>query len=233
MSYVPVSPHWFADEVASKYHAGLKYQYFADMDFLAHSPSWIGLLPRLLSTYDIGEDFSFSIEARVSGVRPEVLRILTNAGLSTVKLGVEGATDNLLKLYKKGTSMSEVARSIRTIKSFGLKTVVYLLLGHPEAKISDYEESLHNARALEADYYVINLACPYKGTQLYNMVEQQLIDAGLIKDGIEHGMTHLSDDLRRFWNIPQLLFDSYLNLSRTTTKEDHGVGQKRYVENIL
>lgn len=227
------SPSWFAEEVQYRYDLGIHYQYFSDMDFFQKSDTWINSWKNLMrSAYEV-PNLSFSLEARASNVTKDKLLMLKEAGLTTVKIGLEGATDKLLTLYEKGATMRQVQRSIELIHGLDLKLVVYLLLGHPEATTQDYQESFWNANDLGADYYVINVACPYQGTKLFKMVESELVEAGLFKDGIERGFTHLSDDLRQFWKIPPKLFDDYLQLSARTTKEDHGVGQKRYVRNIL
>jgi radical SAM superfamily enzyme YgiQ (UPF0313 family) len=229
------SPSWFADEVSFRHSKGIRYQYFADMDFLSHSVEWLKSWSSLVTMghQDLG-GLSFSLETRASNVTRDKLHLLKRVGLTTVKIGLEGATENLLHLYKKGVSISQVRNSISLIKEFDLKLVLYLLLGHPLAVPDDYKASLEIARELQADYYVINIACPYRGTELYRLVKDDLEKAGLIKDGIERGFTHLSDDLRKFWRIPEDLFEEYLKLSAGTTKEDDGVGQKRkYVRRIL
>jgi radical SAM superfamily enzyme YgiQ (UPF0313 family) len=231
---VSCSPVWFADEVAYRYSLGIHYQYFADMNFLDKSDVWIKSWKNLIKTNYHLPKLTFSLETRADSVTSDKLLMLKKAGLTTVKLGLEGATNNLLQLYRKGITMSQVDRAVSIIRDLDLKLVLYLLLGHPGATPDDYKASLVRAKEIGADYYVINIACPYQGTELFRMVKDQLEEAGLIKDGIEHGFTHLSDDLRNFWHIPEDLFDEFLQLSANTVKEDHGVTQKRsYTRNIL
>jgi radical SAM superfamily enzyme YgiQ (UPF0313 family) len=226
------SPAWFTSEVENRYKLGIKYQYFSDMDFLGHSYQWLSIISRNIGSRLL-KKLSFSIEARADRIHPTRLDLLKEIGLTTVKIGVEGASDLLLSLYQKGIKFAQIQNAVQLLKEKKLKTVVYLLLGHPSATPDDYWIALDNARKLQADYYVINLACPYKGTQLYERVKDKLLADGLIQDGIEHGFTHLSDDLRQFWGISEDLFEQYLQLSASTIKEDQNKQNRQYVRNIL
>jgi len=230
--YVIRSPESFALDVKTRQaKLLLDYFYFADMSFFSHTEEYLQALAKEFTEWQ----FKFTCEARVHEVTPKKLDLMKQFGLRTVKLGVEGASDELLTLYKKGTTVAEVKEKVQMIHDFGLRVVVYLLLGHPKATKEMYSEALSTAVSLDGDYYVINVACPYIGTPLWEICDtDRLRKMGLIRDGIEFGFTHLSHDLLDFWGIPLDLFESYMLLSGTRKKEDEAVaGVKRYVRKIL
>ena len=233
-TYVDQSPSVFVKEILWRMSMGIKQLYFADMDFFGHSDAWLAEFYNLMQQKGL-QELTWSCEARAESISPMKVRNMKKVGLRTVKIGVEGASSRLLNLYNKGTTMFRVMRACTTVKEEGVKLVCYLLLGHPDATEEMYVTGLQNAKELQADHYVLNVACPYVGTPLYGMIDKiKLKEMGLIDEsGIEHGFTHLSHDLLKFWGIPLGLFEEYLELSMPEKKEDAGVGGRKFVRRIL
>jgi len=226
-----LSPVEFARDVKNRVESGINYQYFADMTFTAHSMEYLQSLANLLR----GVDLSFSIEARVAEITESKLMLMKSFGLSTVKIGVEGGTQRLLDLYNKGITIEDVEKKVKIIRDCGLKLVVYQIIGHPYAEESDYVEGFNFVESLHADYYVVNVSCPYVGTELFKLCDHdKMVADGLLVKGIEHGFTHLSHDLLRFWGVSDHVFEDYILLSARTVKEDENVANvRRFVRNIL
>ena len=109
-------------------------------------------------------DTSWTAFARPDLADDELLGAMARAGCHTVILGVESASEELLRLYRKGVSCSEVAGAVARAKRHGLRTVGTFIVGLPEDTRESLEASLRLAIELELDFMSLNVAVPRFGT---------------------------------------------------------------------
>lgn len=65
------------------------------------------------------------------GLSRELLEAMKEAGCRGVALGVEAATDEMLRSYRKGFTQRDIARTVGDLRALGLPFMMFLLFGGP------------------------------------------------------------------------------------------------------
>lgn len=153
---------------------------------------------------------TWTCEVRADTANLDVFKAMKDGGCSTVKVGLEVGTDRMLKEIKKGITLEQVRHCAELLHEVGLPFTVYLMVGFPGMTVQDHLDTLEFAKSLDASHYTVSITAPYPGTELYDMVIDDLVAAGIDP---EMSLVHSSDDLRRFWGVPRDVVQAYLDLS--------------------
>lgn len=119
----------------------------------------------LCSALEARGDLSWTAFTRPDRADDELLRAMSRAGCHTLILGVESASDELLKLYKKGYTASVVGGAFRRARAHGLRTVGTFIIGLPQETEASLASTLELAVALDMDFMSLNMAVPRFGTE--------------------------------------------------------------------
>jgi len=65
------------------------------------------------------------------GLSRELLGVMKEAGCGGVALGLEAATDEMLKSYRKGFRQRDIARTLDDLRAVGMPFMMFLLFGGP------------------------------------------------------------------------------------------------------
>jgi len=79
---------------------------------------------------------------------PESFQMLKAAGFGTIRFGVDGWCDHVLRLQRKGYNMKIVEQNLRDCKGAGLRTSVNMVIGVPGETDEDVEETISNVLRL-------------------------------------------------------------------------------------
>jgi radical SAM superfamily enzyme YgiQ (UPF0313 family) len=115
---------------------------------------------------------------RADILKAEDLDLWKRAGCHTLMMGVESASPEMLKHYKKGYKADEVADGLQMVRDAGIRTVGTFILGLPEDTRESIEATTRLACALPLDFASFSVAVPRFGTPL----RAQAREAGLIDD---------------------------------------------------
>lgn len=122
--------------------------------------------------------FGWVTYSRVDLVNEEVLSAWREAGCHTLIFGVEFASPELLKRYRKGYKPQQIADGLELTRRTGIRTVGTFILGLPEDTKETLDMTIRLACELPLDFASFNIAVPRHGTPL----RQQAKDQGLIED---------------------------------------------------
>ncbi|MBN1908428.1 MAG: radical SAM protein [Pirellulales bacterium] len=128
----------------------------------------IGKLPRKIQ---------FSVESRIDLMRPEVLRVLRSVGLTSITVGIETPSEDLLRRYRRAPVQDDRQREfIDQCRRLGIRTVAGFMIGFPE----DTEESIRGvlsyAKMVGPTYANFNVVTPYPGTEFFEEMKDQIVD---------------------------------------------------------
>jgi anaerobic magnesium-protoporphyrin IX monomethyl ester cyclase len=123
-------------------------------------------------------DLGWVTYTRVDVVDEEVLAAWRDAGCHTLIFGVEFASPEMLKRYRKGYRPKQIEEGLALTQRMGIRTVGTFILGLPEDTIESIEATTQLACDLPLDFASFNVAVPRHGTPL----RQQARDTGLIDD---------------------------------------------------
>jgi anaerobic magnesium-protoporphyrin IX monomethyl ester cyclase len=141
---------------------GVREVFFMDQTFGVRRERALELCEALAARGDL----SWTGFTRPDTADDELLAAMARAGCHTVILGVESASDELLRLYRKGYDASSAAGAVRRARAAGLRTVGTFIVGLPEDTRESLDDTLRLAQELELDFMSLNVAVPRFGTGL-------------------------------------------------------------------
>ena len=84
----------------------------------------------------------FSFECRVTDVDPDLFRLLKEAGLDRVFLGVEAMNQRQLDFFNKKVAVEDNRRALRVIDELGLDVVIGMIMFDPDTTVAELEANL-------------------------------------------------------------------------------------------
>ena len=84
----------------------------------------------------------FYVDIRIDCIDEELLKLLMKAGLRSLFVGIESASNNILANIKKGYQIEKVTQIIKLLKETGIKFRIGTLLAEPNCTIDDIESTL-------------------------------------------------------------------------------------------
>lgn len=108
----------------------------------------------------------------------EFFHTIKQAGFTVLRFGVDGWTDHVLRLQRKGYSMRTVEQNLRDCNRAGLLAAVNMVIGVPGETEDDVEESIRNItrlRHLLDSISTINMLILANGSRYYMNPEQHNI----------------------------------------------------------
>jgi anaerobic magnesium-protoporphyrin IX monomethyl ester cyclase len=110
----------------------------------------------------------WSASSRIGTLTAEMARKLKAAGCTTLYLGFESASQEVLDSLCKGVKLEEAFKTMEVIRKAGLRAIGSFILGCPADTIDTIKKTIRFARALAPRYAQFTLLTPYPGTPLYN-----------------------------------------------------------------
>ena len=117
----------------------------------------------------------FSIESRIDLLKPDVLRLLREVGLTSVTFGVETANESLLREHHRAPISDDRQREfIEACRALGIRTVAGFMIGFPEDTADSILGVLDYARKLNPTFANFNIVTPYPGTHFFRQIHDQI-----------------------------------------------------------
>jgi hypothetical protein len=99
----------------------------------------------------------------------EMLVALKDAGLFSIKYGVETADQDLLNEIKKNISIADVIDGIERTKKMGIRVHLTFTFGLPSDTPETIERTIQLACRLPVDTVQFSITTPYPGTEMYRL----------------------------------------------------------------
>lgn len=149
--------------------------FFADQTFGAIGERSKELCERIISE---NLDFGWTCFSRVDVVDETTLRLWQKAGCHTIIFGVETASEELLRTYRKGYTKEQIKNAFEICNRLGIQTVGTFILGLPEETEETARETIEFAKNIKCDFFSFNFAVPRFGTKL----RADSIQTGLVQE---------------------------------------------------
>jgi radical SAM superfamily enzyme YgiQ (UPF0313 family) len=166
------------EELRSLAALGVKELFFQDQCFgCAPRAAWDQLLDAMIE-----EQFGLGwwTFTRVDVLDRALARRMKAAGCHTVILGVESASEEILKNHRKGYGIDRIRETFALCEEEDLRTAATFILGLPEETPESLRSTIDFACSLRADYASFNVAVPRAGTRL----REDAVKAGLVDEDI-------------------------------------------------
>ena len=125
------------------------------------------------------------------------LELMHKAGCKTLVVGVESASERILKLIRKNISVADILDFNRRVQKFDIVTKYCFMLGFPTETRSDIDATVSFILKLLEDnpniVKDINLYTPYPGTELYDLaIREGLKPPERLEDWISYNWSTLN-----------------------------------------
>ncbi len=119
-----------------------------------------------------GLDIKWSCSSRVDTVNSELSTTMARVGCTLIYFGVESASDNILKFYRKRIDMKKARDAVKTVKKTGILAACSFILGAPMETESEMMKTVETSVRLNPDYAQFSILTPYPGTELYETAKK-------------------------------------------------------------
>jgi anaerobic magnesium-protoporphyrin IX monomethyl ester cyclase len=110
----------------------------------------------------------WSCLSRVTGINPEMARMMKEAGCRRVYLGLETGNAETLKLMKKQASVEEGTHAVQLFHGAGIEVAAFFIVGYPGETAASIEETFQFALDLPLDVISFNVPFPLPGSPLFD-----------------------------------------------------------------
>ncbi len=120
--------------------------------------------------------FDWSCTGRVDSIDEDLLRRLSEVGCSGLFFGVESASNETLKLIKKGFTTDQVIDAFDLLKDYDYTTTASFMLGLPGDDRQKIVNTINLAKKIDPDFAMFSVTTPYPGTELYENIDHYDIE---------------------------------------------------------
>ena len=158
------------DLLYNKYHK--RNINFVDDNFIFNKKRLYTLI-ELIKQKGFHKEMNFRFQARGDSVDYELLTDLYNVGFRFIFLGLETASEKIMKSIKKGETVAENIEAVRIAKEIGFHVSATFIYGLPGETHKDRMDCLRLSKELKLDMVRYNNATPYPGTELYEIAKKE------------------------------------------------------------
>lgn len=126
---------------------------------------------------DQGRVSSLHISTRPDCIDEEILENLKRYNVSTIELGVQSFSDEVLRLSKRGHDSDIARKAARLVKERGFKLGIQLMIGLPGDSLESCIYSARETVALSPELARLYPTLVIDGTELYDMYEDGSYEA--------------------------------------------------------
>jgi radical SAM superfamily enzyme YgiQ (UPF0313 family) len=132
---------------------------------------WIINFCNLLKKENLG--ILWGCNSRVNTIDKELMKIMYNAGLRELHIGIESGSQRILdEIYQKGIKLEDAKKVIKTAKEIGINTLCFFMIGAPTETEEEVWKTINFASSLDSDEITFSITTPLPKTRLYDFVKE-------------------------------------------------------------
>lgn len=197
----------------------VKHIQFFDEVFISKRP-W---MEEFAATWkrEVGMEFSFLM--RVEQAKPDLIRLLADAGCTLIHAGIESGSQRVRQeILNRRMSDERMWDAFRVCRDAGIRTWAFYQIGFPGETPEDLEATIHFHEKLEPDFSNVCVFYPYPGTELY----RQSLAKGYLKNPEIIGERLSERTFSNFFEAELHRFKSVLDLPGMPPERLMELGQK-------
>ncbi|MDR3392977.1 MAG: radical SAM protein [Sulfuriferula sp.] len=166
-----------ADDVIDEIKANLaKVPYksiYIDDDTFNISKEYVLEFAAKMRASGIAGNIPWSTMGRADLMDRQVLEALRDAGLFSIKYGVESGDQAIIDEIDKRMNVEKNIAMIRLTKELGIRVHLTFTFGLPSDTVETIEATIDLACSLPADTVQFSIATPFPGTEMYRMYDEK------------------------------------------------------------
>jgi ribosomal peptide maturation radical SAM protein 1 len=118
---------------------------------------------------ELNQDLNMFLEIRPGHLKKQDYRLMRDAGVTTVQIGIEAFGNKYLKKMNKGVTNIENLAAIKYCQEFGILTIYNLIINYPNEDQCDLDEASENIKFLKSYIppWAVNSLGIYHGSPVY------------------------------------------------------------------
>lgn len=156
-------------------------------------------------------DFTWFASACVSQVDRPLLKAFKEAGCWAILFGAESGVQKNLNAIKKGITLDQTRRAVKTAKEVGLKVLTPFLFGIPGQTFEDGLKTIEFACEIDPDVANFHALTPFPGTELYDNIDKYGTISEDLSDFTYQGAAFIPYTMTReeIWKLRQMAFKKF------------------------
>ncbi len=125
----------------------------------------------------------------------EMVRLMARSGCRQVFIGVESASEEVLKDYNKKSTTEMPPLAVEMCRKYGIESLCSYILGDIRETRRDVLRTIKYAKLLDSDVAQFTILCPFPGTALWEQVQDRIVDRNWSHYDAQHtvmALPHLS-----------------------------------------
>ena len=170
-----------------------------------------------------GLHFPFETISREDRLDEEMVGLLARLGCYRLWVGAESGSQRILDAMDRRTDVTRMREVIEMLKSKGIRTGTFIMLGYEGERWADLDETAKHLRESLPDDVLTTLAYPIKGTPYYEDVADRIISPRDWESGSDRDISVAGRYSRRFYHHAQKWIGSEVKLSRELTNSQRNI----------
>jgi len=104
---------------------------------------------------------------RLNTINDELLALFKETGCYQVSIGIESASERVLRQIRKPIDPAQIKNRIRMVKKYGIKTIGFFIIGLPGDTEESIRETIAFAKNSDLDLPLFMQAIPLPGTEVF------------------------------------------------------------------
>lgn len=153
------------EEINLLYHTYHIRSFCFDDDTFTLNKKYVTQLCERLIEENLG--INWWCETRVEGITEDLVDIMKLAGCSTVAIGVESGSAQVLDSVHKQLKTDEVLKTTRLFQQKGILVDAFFMYGFPNEGPEEIQETIDFLKRMNPHYAWLAIVVPYPGTELF------------------------------------------------------------------
>ena len=171
-TYRARSPKKVVDEMEHVIKKFGKKRYTSCDDDLFVKKGWMSGLCDEIMSRKLDAEWSLTAAARADEVELGLLKKMKRAGCTEIGIGVESGDDRVLRAVRKGVTVEQLKKAMRTMKEAGIRAQAFMIVGNPGETRETIENTKRFLREAKPDNIVVAHALPHPNTGLWEWVDE-------------------------------------------------------------
>jgi len=146
---------------------------YIDDDTVNINRKFVMELAAKMKSSGIGNKIPWSTMGRADLMDRELLETLKDAGLFSIKYGVESAEQGILDEIDKRMNAEKNIEMIKLTSELGIRVHLTFTFGLPSDTAETIENTINMACNLPADTVQFSIATPFPGTEMYRLYDEK------------------------------------------------------------
>jgi len=147
----------------------------------------------------------------INALDEEMITLMARSGCLSLAPAVESGVDRIQKMIKKRVKLDHCKKMMECMRREGITIISLFVLGFPSETKEEIEETLRFARELKSDWYIMQIATPLHGTEMYDTcAENNYLPDNLVETT---GIGNISTPEFSAEEIQELLYDQNFKIN--------------------